>query len=65
MGHQLVKFLVNVLNQLNSFGGQIMSATGTGNIGIPVPVFGAMSAGAGLQSGYSSMDRICTKRFST
>jgi len=63
LGHQLVKFLVNVLNQLNSFGGQIMSATGTGNIGIPVPVFGAMSAGAGLQSGTAVWTESVLKDF--
>ena len=63
LGDQLVKFLVNILNQLNSFGGQIMAATGTGNIGIPVPVFGAMSAGAGLQSGTAVWTESVLKDF--
>tara|TARA_B100000902_G_scaffold5754_1_gene7553 strand:- start:19240 stop:20421 length:1182 start_codon:yes stop_codon:yes gene_type:complete len=63
LGDQLVKFLVNVLNQLNSFGAACAAATGTGNFGIPVPVFNVMSAGAGLQSGTAVWTESVLKDF--
>jgi hypothetical protein len=42
-----------LFQQLNTFAGQLTSATGVGNVGGPVPLPQVMGGAAGLQ-GYSS-----------
>jgi len=53
LGENLSKLMYQLFQQLNTFAGQLTSATGVGNVGGPVPLPQVMGGAAGLQ-GYSS-----------
>ena len=50
LGDQIVGFLHEVFQQLQSYLNAASSATGVGNLGMPVPIPGHMAAASGLSS---------------
>lgn len=57
LGDQLVGYLHEVFQQIISAMNQIQGATGVGNLGMPVPIPGAMAAAAGLSAYLSAQTK--------
>ena len=67
LGDQLVAYLDEVFKQMVSYLNSASSATGVGNLGMPVPIPGHMAAAAGLSSylGQQTKDSMKNRLLST